>query len=40
MPNKEQRKKFYRNMRDAINGLIPQVIIAVMALFGFTGTLT
>jgi len=36
MPNKEQRKHFYRTLRDAINGLIPQVVIAAMALFGFT----
>lgn len=36
MPNREQRKAFYRTMRDAINGLIPQLIIAAMALFGFT----
>lgn len=39
MPTKEQRKQFYRTLRDGINGLIPQVVIALMALFGFTGTL-
>jgi hypothetical protein len=39
MPTREQRKHFYRTLRDAINGLIPQIIIAGMALFGFTNTL-
>jgi len=34
--DREKRKQFYRTMRDAINGLIPQLIIAAMALFGFT----
>lgn len=39
MPTKQQRKEFYRAMRDGINSLIPQVIIAFMALFGFTNSL-
>jgi len=34
--DRDKRKQFYRTMRDAIKGLIPQVIIAAMALFGFT----
>ncbi len=38
MFSKEKRKQFYRTLRDAINGLIPQIAIATMALFGFTNT--
>lgn len=34
MPNKQQRKEFYRALRDGINSLIPQIVIALMALFG------
>jgi len=37
--DKEKRKQFYRTMRDAINGLIPQIVIAAMAFFGFTNSI-
>lgn len=35
----ERKKKLWRDLRDMINGLIPQVIIAVMAFFGFSNSI-
>jgi len=40
MFNDQQRKTLWRTLRDAINGLIPQVIIAVMAAAGFAGSIS
>lgn len=37
--DKTQRKQFWISLRNAINGLVPQVLIALMAALGFTNSI-